>query len=115
MPKEEKNAELVALTAKLDALTKIVETLVKPPEDEPAPKTDARDVSITRGTAFLKEFLAKDLTKEKLDAYTFNDLLVAAELKTSIMPNLNLNPAPPLSKEDAVDDPRPAWLRPTVN
>ena len=111
MPTDEEYKELVS---KLDSLTKKYEEL-KPKEDaDSTPKEDARDVSIKRGTSFLKAFLEKDLPKDKLDTYTFNDLLVAAELKTSMKPASNLNPAPPLSKEDAVVDSRPEWQRPKV-
>jgi len=111
MPTDE---EFKELAAKLDTLVKTVEDM-KPKEDaDSTPKEDARDKLIERGAAFLRSFLANDLPKEKLDSYPLNDLLVAAELKTSMKPS-NDNPAPPLSKEDAVKDDRPEWLIPTVN
>ena len=111
MPTDEEFTELVS---KFDTLAEQYAKL-KPKEDaDSTPKEDARDISIKRGTAFLKGYLEKDLPKEKLDTYTFNDLLVAAELKTSMKPPKTLNPAPPIDKEDAVKDSRPEWLRPTV-
>jgi len=111
MPTDE---EFAALTSKFDTLFKTVEELKPKADTDATPKEDARDISIKRGTSFLKSFLEKDLPKEKLDSYTFNDLLVAAELKTSMKPPITLNPAPPMSKTDAVVDSRPEWQRPKV-
>ena len=94
-----------ALVAKVDALAAALE----PPT---TPKEDARDVSLAKGTSFFKTYLEKVLPKEKLDTLTFDELVLAAELKAQIQPP-KLNPAPPIDKTDAAD-PRPAWLIPEV-
>ena len=110
MPTDE---EWAGLVSKLDALSYDVESL-KPKEDpDPTPKTDARDTSIAKGKAFFITYLDKVLPKEKLDTLSFDELVLAAELKSVIKPS-NLNPAPPISKTDAKTDNRPEWLIPTV-
>jgi len=105
--------QIEELIAKIDTLEKKVVELT-PKKDASVPKEDARDISIKRGTDFLKSYLAEDLPKEKLDSYSFNDLLVAADLKATMKPAINLNPAPPINKTDAVEDNRPEWLIPTI-
>ena len=99
------------LAAKLDAVLARVAALEPPLE---TPKTDARDTSLAKGAAFFKTYLDKVLPTEKLDTLTFDELVLAAELKSQIQPS-HLNPAPPLTpKPDATSDPRPDYLRPTV-
>ena len=94
-----------ALADKVDALI----TSLTPPE---TPKTDARDMSLAKGTAFFKTYLEKVLPQEKLDTLTFDELVLAAELKSQIQPP-NLNPAPPVEKQDAKSS-IPEWMRPEV-
>ena len=94
------------------ALVKKVDSLSTPPVD-PIPKEDARDILLNRGAEFLRDYLKDNLPKEKLDSYSFNDLLVAAELKSHFKPSV-LNPAPPITKTDAKPDSRPSWLIPTI-
>jgi len=93
------------VSAKLDTL------LVQLTPKE-TPKVDARDTSLTKGALFLRKHLEGVLPKEKLDALSFDDLLLVAEMKTEIK-QPTLNPAP-TSKPDAKIDPRPAWLIPTI-
>lgn len=101
------DADFVALAEKVDALIKAL----TPPE---TPKEDARDHSLAKGVSFFKTYLEKVLPKEKLDTLTFDELVLAAELKAQIQPP-QLNPAPPINKTDAKIDPRPKWLIPEVN
>lgn len=111
---DEKNP-LTPILEKLDAMEQRLESLEHPPEEESIEeKTDARDLSLEKGKSFFKSYLKDALPKEKLDAYTFEELLVAAELKSTFS-NSTVNPAPPLTKTDHKEDPRPSWMRPVVN
>ena len=100
------------LTAKVDAITKTLEEL-KPKEDADK-ETDPRDKSISEGAEFLKNFIGKALPEKKMDTMNFDQLLVAAEMKSTFKPANTLNPAPPISKTDATDKRKP-WEIPEVN
>ena len=108
------DAEWAELTAKLDSLTKELEALKTPPAADSTPKLDARDTSLAKGKAFFLTYLDKTLPREKLDTLSFDELVLASELKSQISP-VKLNPAPPIDKTDAgTTDSRPAYLRATV-
>lgn len=99
------------LTEKIDTLTQQVEDLK--PEEESTEKTDTRDISIEKGSVYLRKNLEKVLSKEKLDTMNFDELLVAAEMRDTIKPP-TFNPAPPIvSKKDT--EARPSYLIPEVN
>jgi len=91
------DADFVALTEKVDALIKAL----TPPE---TPKEDARDKSLAKGINFFKTYLANALPKEKLDALTFDELVLAAELKGHTPPALNPAPAPKNDAKPGVPD-----------
>lgn len=100
------------LVAKVDAITEAIEAL-KPKEDA-EDETDPRDKSITDGATFLKNYIGKALPEKKMDTMNFDQLLVAAEMKTTFAPANTLNPAPPIIKQDATDK-RKSWEIPEVN
>ena len=100
------------LVKKVDAISETLESL-KPKEDA-EPETDPRDKSIKDGAEFLKNYIGKALPEKKLDTMNFDQLLVAAEMKTSLKPANTLNHAPTIEKKDATDK-RPSWEIPEVN
>lgn len=99
------------LVAKVDAITEALEAL-KPKEDADK-ETDPRDKSIADGAEFLKNYIGKALPEKKMDTMNFDQLLVAAEMKSTFKPANTLNPAPPISKKDA-NDKRKSWEIPEV-
>jgi len=101
--------ELKKYLEKLDAR---LDTLEKPPEEE---KEDTEDPRIVSAQKVLIKLLTPYFKEDTLKDKTFDQLLLIADLKEDFTPPVKLNPAPPLTKEDAKDDPRPEWLRPTVN
>jgi hypothetical protein len=106
-----KDEEFAALVAKLDAALVQIEALT--PKEDTTAKEDARDLSIKKGVNFLKTFLDGVLPKEKLDSFNFDELVLAAELKSQIKPS-KINPAPTIGKEDTKNDGRPSYLKATV-
>lgn len=107
MPTDE---EWAGLVAKLDSLIESI----KPKTDTETAPPDARDKSLSKGISFFKTYLAKTLPKEKLDTLEFDELVLAAEMKSVITPAVNLNPAPPIKKTDSKTD-QPDFLRATVS
>jgi len=114
--------ELETLVKKLDTyddLVKKVDTIIETiealkPKEDAAEKPDPRDKSLAEGVTFLKSYIGKALPQAKLDTMNFDQLLTAAEMKTTLTPQNTLNPAPPISKKDATDM-RPSWEIPEVN
>jgi hypothetical protein len=92
------------LAKKLDALSKKVDALIE--KLAPAEKEDAdpRDALLKRYADAFRTILADALPKEKLDAMTPEELLIAHDLKTNIKVDSNeVGNNPPKGKTDAKD------------
>lgn len=107
---DEQFAELVS---KMDTFSKQLESLTPKEQPDPADKIDTRDTSLAKGKAYFLTFLKDTLPKEKLDTLTFDELVLAAELKHSNLMT-GFNPPPPITKTDTEKDDRPYYLIPTV-
>lgn len=107
--------EWKAMSAKVDALISSVEAL-KPKEDTKPPANPLQPL-IDKGTIFMRTYLKDKLPKEKLDTLSYDELLLAADLASTLKPTVPLN-APPIGKSDTATpktDTRPAYLIPDVN
>jgi len=105
---DEQFAELVS---KMDTLSKEIETIKKPPETPTADKTDTRDASLEKGKSYFRTILKDALPKEKLDALSFDELVLVAELKQN---DSHFNPPPQINKTDTKVETRPDFLIPKV-
>lgn len=89
--------ELIELFEKLNLR---MDALKKPPED---PKEDVEDPRLVKASTVMRVALKENLTKEKLDAMSFDELVIAMTLKEDFAPAVGVPPPTGgQSKEDAL-------------
>lgn len=83
-PKSKKGSSDPPILKKLDALTKKIDALEEKLAPEQKEDADPRDALIKKGAEAFRGILADALPKEKLDAMSFEELLIAHELKSKL-------------------------------
>ena len=110
-----KSGEDESLDAKLDAfMNKILGVIDErlPKEDADETEVDPNSAKLDAGAVIFREVLKNNFPKEKLDAWGYDELLIAMEMKQDASPILNEI----VEKTDAKkDNDTPAWLKAVVN
>jgi len=122
MPPKKKTAPVTPIPAediiagKLDTLTQALNAFIVSQKtdatEEIDPITAKYDAQLEAGTKAFRLALEGSFTKEKLDAWGYDELVIAMSMKQdAITPTINEIPA---KKEDTEKNPTPPWLRATV-
>lgn len=104
--------QIAGLRTEMDTFSAALESLTPKEDTNSTDKIDARDTSLAKGKAYFLTILKGALPKDKLDALTFDELVLAAELKSDLHPGFNS--PPPITTEKADTDDRPEWEKATV-